>query len=77
MLEYHMSYDYKLMYNIEILVRNVVKKCFTLLMTKFNVALDIFEQIIFFKRDGDQTPIYRGLRLVVTLITRCHHQLGG
>ena len=45
MLEYHnMSYDYELMYNIEILVRNVVKKCFTLLMT--NVALDIFEQII-------------------------------
>ena len=26
MLEYHMSYDYELMYNIEILVRNVVKK---------------------------------------------------
>ena len=25
MLEYHMSYDYELMYNIEILVRNVVK----------------------------------------------------
>ena len=44
MLEYHMSYDYELMCNIEILVRNVVKKCFTLLMT--NVALDSFEQII-------------------------------
>ena len=25
---------------------------------------------------GDLTPIYRFLRLVVTLITRCHHQLG-
>ena len=50
MLECHMSYDYELMYNIEILVRDVVKKCFALLMT--NVALDIFEQIIlmcFFK----------------------------
>ena len=44
MLEYHMSYDYELMYNIESLVRNVVKKCFTLLM--INVALDIFEKII-------------------------------
>ena len=44
MLEYHMSYDYELMYNIEILVPNVVKKFLNLLMT--NVALDIFEQII-------------------------------
>ena len=26
--------------------------------------------------DGDQNPIYRVLRLVVTLITRCYHQLG-
>ena len=42
MLEYHMSYDYELMYNIEILVRNVEKNA--LLMT--NVAFDIFEQII-------------------------------
>ena len=28
MLEYHMSYDYELMYNIEILVRNVVKNVY-------------------------------------------------
>ena len=44
MLEYHMSYDCELMYNIDILVHNVVKKNASLLMT--NVALDILEQII-------------------------------
>ena len=45
MLEYHMSYEWELMYNIEILVHNVVKKMLHYIDDKI-VALDICEHII-------------------------------